>query len=144
MGHVQALWQQNNIDPNDRDAGFDNPEVSSAVEPEHHELPDFTDDSFVASCLDVRFKESPDDRWFSHFKELPEIDSLNRTGRDRDALELCKEGQKRYPDSFHFYMCAARLHDALNEPVEAERLLLEGLEKSLSKCSITQLADRAF
>ena len=46
---------------------------------------------------------------------------------------------------FNFYERAAGLYDELSEPDEAEIILKEGLEQSLSKCSIAAtLGDRAF
>jgi hypothetical protein len=105
---------------------------------------DYKRDPFIARCLDVPDREVQDDRWFSHFKELPEIDALRKSGKAQEALALCRTGLAQYPDSFLFYKRGADLCDDLGQPDEAERLLVEGLSKSLSKCSIAAaLADRA-
>lgn len=105
---------------------------------------DYKRDPFIARCLDVPYREMQDDRWFSHFKELPEIDALRKSGKAQEALALCRKGLEQYPDSFLFYKRGADLTDELGQPDETERLLVEGLSKSLSKCSITvALADRA-
>lgn len=106
---------------------------------------EYKHDPFIASCLDVNHRELNDDRWFSHFKELPQIDALRKSGKTQEALSLCRKGLERYPDSFLFYKRAADLWNELNKPDEAEQLLKEGLSRSLSKCSIAgALADRAF
>jgi hypothetical protein len=106
---------------------------------------DYRSDPFIATCLDVDYRECDDDRWFSHFKELPQIDALRKNSKREEALSLCLKGLDQYPDSFLFYDRAADLYDDLDRPVEAERVLKEGLSKSLSKCSIAgALADRAF
>jgi ankyrin repeat protein len=100
-------------------------------------------DPFIATCLDPKYREISDERWFSHFEELPEIDSLKKRGEHQNALMLCQKGLEKYPDSFLFYERAAVLYDELGKPDEAERILKEGLLKSLSKCSIAvALADR--
>lgn len=106
---------------------------------------DYGTDSFIATCLDVKYQERNDDRWFSQFRELPKIDSLRNSGKKKEALSLCQKGLKKFPDSFLFYLRAADLCDELNRSDEAEQVLKEGLSKSLSKCSIAgKLADRAF
>lgn len=105
----------------------------------------FENDPFVTSCFTVSYKEEEDDRWFSHFKELREIDRLRRGGNPKGALPLCLKGLQSYPDSFLFYLRAADIYDDLGQSSNAEQILHEGLEKSLSKCSLcTKLADRAF
>lgn len=106
---------------------------------------DYRSDPFIAACLDVNYQERDDDRWFSHFKELPQIDTLRKSGQKQEALSLCRKGLQQYPDSFLFYVRAADLLDGLGKADEADQLLKEGLSKSLSKCSIARvLADRAF
>jgi tetratricopeptide (TPR) repeat protein len=106
---------------------------------------DYRRDPFIASCLDIAYRELPDPRLFSHFKEIPQIDSLRNSGKTQEALSLCQRGIEKYSDSFLFYGRAAALCDRLNKPEEAERILMEGLSKSLSKCRIAgAIADRAF
>lgn len=106
---------------------------------------DYRADPFIASCLAVEYRELNDGRWFSHFKALPQIDSLQRSGKKQEALSLCRRGLEQHPDSFLFYLRAADLYDDLGDPHEAERALKEGLAKSLSKCSLAcALADRGF
>lgn len=106
---------------------------------------DFENDAFITSCFAVSYKEEEDDRWFSHFKELPEIDKLRHSDNPKEALSLCLKGLQNYPDSFLFYIRAADIYDDLGQSSNAEQVLHEGLEKSLSKCSLcTKLANRAF
>lgn len=101
--------------------------------------------TFVEVCLDVQYHEYDDKRWFSHFKELPEIDGLSRSGKKEEALILCCRGLELYPDSFLFYDRVADLYDDLKRPEEAEQILMIGLSKSLSKCTLAgSIAERAF
>lgn len=121
------------------------PRVASEASPGRRAPADDERDRFIASCLDVPYREMQEDRWFSHFKELPEIDALRKSGKPQEALSLCRKGLEQHPDSFLFYKRGADLCEELGQPDEAERLLVEGLSKSLSKCSIAgALADRAF
>lgn len=120
-------------------------ETASVSSGQTEESADYRTDPFIATCLDFDYRELDDDRWFSHFEELPKIDSLRKSGKIRDALSICLKGLERYPDSFLFYDRAADLYDQLNQPDEAEKTLKVGLSKSLSKCSIAgAIADRAF
>lgn len=151
VGHVQALWRENRIDPHDRESGFDEVDVRATptrTQPKSSgqgAASDYQSDPFIATCLEVEYQERKDDRWFSHFKELPQIDALRKDGRKEEALSLCRKGLEQYSDSFLFYIRAADLCDELKRPEQAEQLLREGLSQSLSKCSIAgALADRAF
>lgn len=102
-------------------------------------------DSFIELCLENKYQELEDNRWFSHFKELPKIDQLKNSGDSQAALKLCLKSLKTYNDSFLFYARAADLYDNLNQPKEAIDILKVGLTESLSKCSIAKhLAERAF
>ncbi len=102
-------------------------------------------ESFAEACLKLNYQELDDKRWFSHFKELPEIDKLRKEGKTQKALSLCLKGLESYPDSFLFYGRAADIYDDLGKTKEAEDILMEGLTKSLSKCSLSRaLGDRAF
>ena len=106
---------------------------------------DYLGDSFVEKCLKVKYRELDDDRWFSHFEELPEIDRLIDDGKKEEALSLILKGLNSYPDSFLFYNRAAKLYDELGKTNEAEQILKEGLLKSRSKCNIADaIADRAL
>ena len=108
------------------------------------EQPKKTDD-YIESCFENKWKEQADNRWFSHFEELPEIDRLKKSGDLEAAIKLCMDGLKKYPDSFLFYGRAADIYDSLNQKENAIKILKEGLTKSLSKCSIAKnLAERAF
>lgn len=141
---IQARWDENGIDPNDHNSGFALEANPDPLEPVQT-IADYQADPFIPSCLDFEYQEFNDDRWFSHFEELPQIDSLRKNDKKQEALALCLEGLERNPDSFLFYERAAGLYDELSQPDEAERILKEGLEKSLSKCSIAaMLADRAL
>lgn len=141
---VQARWDANCIDPNDHESGFERPTTSVSLE-QTQKSEDYRTDPFIATCLDFEYREVDDDRWFSHFEELPQIDSLRKNGKREDALSLCLKGLERYPDSFLFYNRAAELYDQLDQPDEAEKILKVGLSKSLSKCSIAgAIADLAF
>lgn len=105
----------------------------------------YRDDPFIASCLEVNYRELEDERWFSHFKELPEIDNLRKLGKKQEALALCLRSLENFSDSFLFYERAADLFDDMGKSDDAERILKDGLSKSLSKCSLAvALADRAF
>ncbi|MBN2890971.1 MAG: hypothetical protein JXL97_03815 [Bacteroidales bacterium] len=101
--------------------------------------------SFIELCLENKYQELNDNRWFSHFKELPEIDNLKKNGQSQAALKLCLKSLETYSDSFLFYGRAADLYDAINQPKEAIKILKVGLSKSLSKCSLAKhVAERAF
>ena len=98
----------------------------------------------VASCIEPKFTEQPDNRWFSDFPELREIDNAREAGRLSEALERCNRGLESHPDSFLFYGRAAQVYDAMGDAAGAERVLLAGIDKSLSKCSLCgHLAEQA-
>ena len=102
-------------------------------------------ESFIQSCLENKYQELEDNRWFSDFEELPKIDQYKNNGEYRKALDICLKGLKTHYDSFLFYGRAADLYDLLNKPQEAIKILNIGLEKSLCKSSIAKyIADRAF
>ncbi len=107
--------------------------------------PKNTVDNFIEKSLENKYQELEDNRWFSHFKELPEIDRLKKIGDNKAALELCLQSLETHSDSFLFYSRASVLYDNIDKPQDAIKILKAGLLKSLSKCSLAQdIADKAF
>jgi len=101
--------------------------------------------NYVSACLNTKYEEMVDNRWFSDFPELNTIDRMTREGKSKFALPLCLKALEQYPDSFLFYGRAADIYDNLGEPQKAEEILKTGLLKSLSKCSLARrLAERSF
>ena len=107
--------------------------------------PNNEDDIFIEKSLENKYQELEDNRWFPHFKELPEIDRLKNSGDNKAALELCLESLETHSDSFLFYSRASVLYDNIDQPQDAIKILKAGLLKSLSKCGLAQdIAERAF
>lgn len=65
------------------------------------------------------WRNEPDNRRFTDFSEIGEIDSLEESGQWKEALALALDGMQKYPDSYLYYDRAGRILKEKGDEAEA-------------------------